>query len=52
MDLTAGISLVLPQSIAYPIIYAILIVMAVLSLFVIRELHRRWQKEVTHDSEE
>ena len=52
IDLTAGISLVLPQSIAYPIIYAILIVMAVLSLFVIRELTRRWKKEVSHDSEE
>ena len=51
MDLTAGISLVLPQSIAYPVIYTILIVMAVLSLFVIRELHRRWAKEVSHDSE-
>ena len=52
MDLTAGISLVLPQSIAYPIIYAILIVMAAISLFVIRELTRRWKKEVSHDSEE
>ena len=52
IDLTAGISLVLPQSIAYPIIYAILIVMAVLSLLVIRELFRRWKKEVSHDSEE
>jgi len=52
MDLTAGISLVLPQSIAYPIIYTILIVMAVLSLYVIRELTRRWKKEVSHASEE
>ena len=51
MDLTAGISLVLPQSIAYPVIYTILIAMAVLSLFVIRELHRRWNKEVSYDSE-
>jgi len=51
MDLTAGITLVLPQSTAYPIIYAVLIVMAVLSLFVIRELFRRWKKEVSHDSE-
>jgi len=51
MDLTAGISLVLPQSVAYPVIYAILIVMAVLSLFVIRELCRRWKKEVSHDPE-
>ena len=51
MDLTAGISLVLPQSTAYPIIYAILTLMAVLSLFVIRELSRRWKKEVSHDSE-
>lgn len=52
MDLTAGISLVLPQSIAYPIIYAILIVMAVLSALVIRELHRQWKKEISYDSEE
>ena len=52
MDLTAGISLVLPQSVAYPVIYAILMVMAVISLFVIRELTRRWKKEVSHDSEE
>ncbi len=51
MDLTAGISLVLPQSAAYPIIYAVLTLMAVLSLFVIRELSRRWKKEVSHDSE-
>lgn len=52
MDLTAGISLVLPQNAAYPIIYAILTLMAVLSLFVIRELARRWKKEVSHDAEE
>ena len=51
MDLTAGISLVLPQTIAYPIIYAILIVMAALSLVIIRELVRRWKKEVSHDPE-
>ena len=52
MDLTAGISLALPQSVAYPIIYAVLTLMAVLSLFVIREIFRRWKKEVSHDSEE
>jgi len=52
MDLTAGISLALPQAIAYPIIYAILIVMAVVSLYVIRAISRRWKKEVSHDSEE
>ena len=51
MDLTAGISLVLPAAAAYPLIYAILIAMAALSLFVIRELFRRWKKEVSHDSE-
>ena len=51
MDLTAGISLLLPQSTAYPVIYAVLTLMAVLSLFVIRELTRRWKKEVSHDSE-
>lgn len=48
MDLTAGLSLVLPQSVAYPVIYAILTAMAVISLFVIRELRRRWQKEVNY----
>ena len=42
---------VLPQSAAYPIIYAVLTLMAVLSLFVIRELFRRWKKEVSYDSE-
>ena len=52
MDLTAGISLVLPQDVAYPIIYAILTVMAVLSLFVIRGIFRRWKKEVSYASEE
>lgn len=51
MDLTAGLSMVLPQAIAYPVIYAILTIMAVLSLFVIRELFRRWKKEVSYDSE-
>lgn len=52
IDLPAGIALILPQSMAYPIIYAILTVMAVLSLLIIRELTRRWKKEVSHDSEE
>lgn len=51
MDLTAGISLVLPQSLAYPIIYTILIAMAVISLLIIRKLHSLWNKEVPHDSE-
>lgn len=49
MDLTAGISLALPQSIAYPIIYTILTLMAVLSLIVIRKLCRCWKKEVSYD---
>jgi len=51
MDLTAGLSLALPQNIAYPIIYAILIVMAVISLILIRKIRCRWNKEVSHDSE-
>ena len=49
MDLTAGISLALPQSIAYPIIYTTLTLMAVLSLIVIRKLRRCWKKEVSYD---
>lgn len=51
MDLTAGISLVLPQNIAYPIIYAVLIVMAVVSVLLLKRIRRSW-KEVSHDSEE
>lgn len=51
MDLTAGLSLVLPQAVAYPVIYAILTIMAVLSLIVIRKLFRCWKKEVSYDSE-
>lgn len=51
MDLTAGVSLVLPQSLSYPIIYAILIVMTVFSLLIIRKLGRRWKKEVSYDLE-
>lgn len=52
MDLTAGISLVLPQNIAYPIIYTILTAMAAISLALIAEIRRRWNKEVSHDPEE
>lgn len=48
MDLTAGISLLigksLSQTTAYVIIYAILIVMAVLSIFVIRNIRRKWSE--------
>lgn len=43
IDMTAGLSLVLPQSVAYPIIYAILIAVAVVSLVIIRKIHRNWQ---------
>ncbi len=51
IDLTAGISLVLSQNIAYTVIYVFLIVMAVISLILIRKICRRWNKEVPHDSE-
>ncbi len=48
MDLTAGISLLigngLSQTAAYVIIYAILVVMAVLSIFVIRNIRRKWSE--------
>ena len=52
VDLPVGISLVLPQSLAYPIIYAILIIMAAFSLILIRTIRRRWNKEESHDPEE
>ena len=54
IDLTAGISLLigtaLTQTAAYCIIYLILIAVAAFSLWILRELHRRWQEtEVTHE---
>lgn len=51
IDLTAGVSLVLPQNIAYPIIYTILTAMAAISIALILDIRRRWNKEVSHDSE-
>lgn len=42
MDLTAGISLALPQHIAYPVIYALLSVMAVVSVAILKNIRRRW----------
>lgn len=51
IDLTAGLSLVLPQSVAYPIIYAILIAVAVVSVLILKQIRRNW-KEVSYDSEE
>ena len=51
MDLTAGISLVLPQNTAYPIIYTILTAMAAISIALIRDVRRRWNKEVSYDSQ-
>ena len=59
IDLTAGISLLtdrLSQTAIYVIIYLILAAVAAVSLFLIRQLHRRWQdlpqKEVFHDPQE
>jgi len=44
LDLSTGISLVLPQNTAYLLIYAILTVMAVLSLLILKRLHSLWRK--------
>lgn len=52
IDLSAGLSLVLPQTTAYLAIYAILTAVALLSLWILRDIRRRWQEqEVSHDSE-
>lgn len=51
MDLTAGISLALPQNIAYPIIYAVLIVMAVISVVILKNIRGRWNT-LSHNPEE
>lgn len=57
LDLTAGISLlsgtVLSQNAVYVIVYAILTAVAVISLFLIREIRRRWiETEDDYDYEE
>ncbi len=48
LDLTAGISLLagsaLSQTTAYLLIYAILIIAAVLSLWILRDIRRRWEE--------
>lgn len=44
MDLTAGISLVMPQNIAYPVIYVVLTVMAVVSVVILKNIRRRWKE--------
>lgn len=43
MDLTAGLTLILPQTTAYFIIYPILIAAAALSLWILTDIRRRWQ---------
>lgn len=51
IDLTAGLTLVLPQTTAYLIVYSILIIVAAASLLILKELGRRW-KEDFYDPEE
>ena len=43
IDMTAGISLVLPQNIAYPVIYAVLVVMAAVSVVILKGIRCRWR---------
>lgn len=49
IDLTAGISLlagtVISQTMAYTLIYTILTAAAVLSILILRDIHRRWREE-------
>lgn len=47
IDLTAVVTMVLPQTTAYIIVYAILTAVAAASLWILRELRRRWNKEET-----
>ncbi|MBQ7000545.1 MAG: YhfC family intramembrane metalloprotease [Oscillospiraceae bacterium] len=48
IDLTAGLTLILPQTTAYLVIYSILTAVAVVSVLVIRRISRSW-KEVSHE---
>lgn len=43
LDLSAGLAMVLPQSIAYPVIYAFLAAMAAVSVLILKKLRRLWQ---------
>ena len=51
MDLTAGISLVLPQYTAYLVIYAILTMMAAASVVILKILRPRWTALPLHPEE-
>ena len=56
IDLTAGFSQLagsaLSQTTVYSIVYAILVIVAAASLYIIRGLRRRWNEtEVSHDPE-
>ena len=51
IDLTPGLTMVLPQTTAYLVVYSILTVIAAASLFILKELRRRWKEDI-HDSQE
>ena len=51
IDLTVGITMILPQNTAYLVIYTILTAVAVASLLILKKIRTRWQKEVSYDSE-
>lgn len=46
LDLSAGLAMVLPQSIAYPVIYAFLAAMAAVSVLILKKLRRLWQAAI------
>ena len=51
IDLTPGLTLVLPQTIAYIVIYSILTIVAIFSVLVLKNLHRRWTAVLTPKGE-
>ena len=51
IDLTAGLNMVLPQNIAYPVIYGILTLVAIGSVCILRKIRRIW-KEDNHAAQE
>ncbi len=44
LDLSAGLSLVLPQNISYPVIYVFLTLMAAVSVLILKKLSRLWNE--------
>lgn len=52
IDMSTGLTMVLPQTTAYIVIYTILFAVALFSLWILRDIRRRWKEtEAAHDAQ-